>query len=196
MSPTRIVPISRVMLYSANIPERYWGASIRRIAGAPAFLAQLRHYLVNIHIYHQSGKGIYLFGTFSTGKTSIGVALLKEVMRRGGTAYFLSARNILRAAYDKDQTLDGDSFVRDRIREVDMLLLDDLGTEGFDSARPGGAVLEGVFRDRYDRALPTVVTSQHAPSSLGATYPRAIANIISRTMASLSIETDQWKDKK
>jgi len=181
-------------LYSAGIPERYWGASVKMIKEAP-FLKTLRSYLQYVHQQHQSGMGLYMYGTFSTGKTSAAVAILKEVMRRGGSAYFLSARRVLRAAYDGDQTIDGDGLVRDRIKQVDMLLFDDLGTEGFDAAKHGGAVLEGVFRDRYDKGLPTLVTSQHAPASMKATYPAAIANILNRILVALRVETDQWKPK-
>lgn len=195
LSSERIVRITRIALHTANIPERYWNVSLQQIIDAK-HKRQLIHYLLSVKQRVETGQGLYLYGNHETGKTSAGIALLKEVIRRGGTVYFICARRILDAIYDSEETPDGLDLVRNRLRDVDMLMLDDLGAEGFDPKKGGGAVLEGIFRDRYDQRLPIIVTSQYAPTNLMKTYTEAIVNIIRRTVTILKVQTEQWKGKK
>ena len=151
--------------------------------------------MAKIHEHVRDGRGLYIFGDFETGKTSAAVAILKEVIRRAGTPFYLKSRHILRAMYDNEETEDGMDLVKNRVGQADMLLLDDLGTEGFDSKKAGGAELEGVFRDRYDEGLPIMVTSNYAPTKVKNKYPRSIVNIIRRSCAVIQIETKQWATK-
>jgi len=185
----RVAAVTPLKLRMANIPDRYWDVSIKKMNPSPA-KGQLARYLLSIHEQAQIGRGLFIYGPFDSGKTSSAVSILKEAMRRNGTAYFLPARDILQAAYDNAEAPDGD-LVRYKIQQVDFLLLDDLGAEGFDSHKGGGAVLEGIFRDRYDRRLPIIVTSNYPPTKLRTAYTEAIVNIIKRIVAVVSLPT-KW----
>jgi DNA replication protein DnaC len=187
-----MMPVTRGTLHSAGIPERYWKVSLSKLEESDA-KKKLIKYLVTVHKRIAEGQGLFLYGGFETGKTSAGIAILKETIRRGGSVYFLRARHLLRAIYDNEETPDGLDLVRKRLREVDLLMLDDLGAEGFDSKNMGGAELEGVFRDRYDRNLPILVTSNYAPEKLKTKYTEGIVNIIRRTVTVIQIKTAQWK---
>lgn len=193
LSSKRIVPITRVSLHAAGIPDRYWGTSLQTIKDSD-HKKKLIRYLTTVHERVDKGKGLYIYGGFETGKTSAAVAIMKEVIRRGGSAYFLRSRHLLRAIYDNEETPDGLDLIRRRLQEVDILCLDDLGAEGFNAKKGGGAELEGVFRDRYDARLPILVTSNYAPQKLPTIYPEAIVDIIRRTVAVIQIETTQWKE--
>lgn len=195
LSPNRQYPLSRASMLNAGVPELYWNASLAAMADSP-FQKRLMQYLVKIHEHVSAGRGLYLCGDFETGKTYAAVALLKEVLRRGGTAYFLKAKNVLRAIYEDEETVDGMALVKNTIKGVDLLVLDDLGQEGFDPKKHGGAELEGVIRDRYDWKKPVIVTSNRAPSALKGVYTEAFVNILRRTVLVVTIQTDQWKGSK
>jgi len=191
LSPNRIAKVTRVALHSAGVPERYWRVSLEQIEDSP-HKKKLFRYLKTLHLQVEKGQGLYVFGGFETGKTSAAVAILKEVIRRGGQPFFMRMRHLLRAVYDNEETPDGLGLIRHRMQQVDLLVLDDLGSEGFSSKKGGGAELEGVFRDRYDRCLPIVVTSNYAPPKLTEVYTEAIVNIIKRTVAIVEIKSTQW----
>lgn len=193
LSDKRRYPLTRTALHLAGIPERYWGASLKALDDSP-FKESLLAYLRKVHLYVERGRGLYLHGDFETGKTSAAVAIGKEVLRRGGSLYYLKAREVLRVIYDAEETEDGNGLIRNVIRRVDLLILDDLGAEGFDPKKFGGAELEGIIRDRYDARRSVLVTSNQAPQQLTDKYTKAFTNILRRTTATLRLKTAQWKE--
>lgn len=195
LSEQRRFPLTRTALHVSGIPERYWIASLLPIEDSP-YKENLKRYLSKVHIYVEKGRGLFLHGDFETGKTFAAVAIGKEVLRRGGTIYFLKARDILRVVYDGEETEDGSNLIRNQIKKVDLLILDDLGAEGFDPKKFGGAELEGIIRDRYDARCPIIVTSNQSPKQLEEKYTKAFVNIVKRTVDVLCVKTTQWKGKK
>jgi DNA replication protein DnaC len=194
LSDKRVYPVTRVALHMAGVPERYWTASLAPLAESPQ-RKKLISFLTKVHRFAKDGRGLYVHGPFETGKSFAAVAIGKEVIRRGGTFYFLKARDVLRVIYDMQETEDGNNLVRNVIRRVDLLILDDLGQEGFDPKKHGGAELEGVLRDRYDAKKSIIVTSNHSPKQLTERYTDAFTNILRRTVDTIMLNTDQWKGK-
>jgi len=191
ISPIRLNKVTRVSLHAAGVPERYWLVSLSQMQESES-QKKLVGYLQTVHAQIEKGQGLFIYGGFETGKTSAAVAIIKEVLRRGGSSYLMRSRHLLRAIYDNEETPDGLELIRHRMQKVDLLVLDDLGAEGFDSKKGGGAELEGVFRDRYDRSLPIIVTSNYSPDKLKPVYTEAIVNIIRRTVAVVKMDSKQW----
>lgn len=192
LADKRVVPVTRTMLHASAIPERYWTASLQKLEDS-LHKKKLVRYLVTIADQVSKGQGLFIYGVAGTGKTSAGVAVMKEVIRRGGSTFFVSARHLLRAMYDNEETPDGLDLIRHRMRQVDLLMFDALGTEGFNAKGKGGAELEGLFCDRYDVHKPVLITSKYAPTKLKNVYPEAIVSIVRRTVAVVRIQTKQWK---
>jgi DNA replication protein DnaC len=191
----RMYPVTRAALHRAGVPERYWTASLAPIAEEAAYRQRLVKYLVQVHNHLHNGKSLYLHGGFASGKSFAAVAVLKEAIRRGALCYFLKARDVLRVIYDQEETVDGTDSVRNVIRKVDLLVLDDLGAEGFDPKKHGGAEMEGIVRDIYDSKRTIIVTSNRAPKQLSDSYPESFRNILKRTVEQILLKTTQWKGK-
>lgn len=190
----RRYPVTRAALYSAGVPERYWTASLLPLEES-THKKHLVSFLTKIHRFVEQGRGLYIHGPFETGKTFAAVAIGKEVLRRGGSFYFLKARDVLRVMYENQETVDGTAIVRNVIRRVDLLILDDLGQEGFDPKKHGGAELEGILRDQYDAKSSILVTSNHSPKQLSEKYTDAFTNILRRSVDTIFLKTSQWKGK-
>jgi len=194
LADKRGYPVTRAALIRAGVPERYWKASLRAIEDCP-HKKRLSRFLVDVHKHVQKGSGLYLEGDFESGKTSAAVALLKEVLRRGGSAYFLKAKDILRVVYDDMPSPDGMELAIRLVRDADLLVLDDLSAEGFNPKKGGGAELEGIVRDRYDTNRSLLVTSNRPAKALLEHYTQAFVNILRRTVSVIKIETAQWETK-
>lgn len=76
---------------------------------------------------------VVLSGERGTGKTSLALAIMAQLMRQGQTCMFVSTAELLRLVNDKYEAPD----VRERLmyitkdmKAVDVLILDDFGTEG------------------------------------------------------------------
>jgi DNA replication protein DnaC len=121
-------------------------------------------------------ESLLIFGGFGRGKTGLAVACLKahvEGTQEG--ALFTTVPDLLdaiRRRYDRESRHDDDYDENDaddlveKVKTVAFLVLDDLGAE-----RVTDWVAERLFviiNARHDADLPTIVTSNLAPSELGA----------------------------
>lgn len=101
-------------------------------------------------------RGFALFGDVGTGKTHLVIALLKEMIRRHGIygkyAHVLTTFEMARLSFNTDQI-----NPIPLMREHDLLILDDLGSE-----RPTPWALEQVsfiVESRLSGCKPTIITS-------------------------------------
>lgn len=107
--------------------------------------------------------GLLFVGPPGTGKTHLGVGLLRELAsRKGARIVFAEQRQLLK---DLQSTFDGgagrnETDVLAPILEAEVLLLDDLGA-GRTTAWAQD-VMHDVLAHRYNRKLPTVMTTNRA----------------------------------
>lgn len=106
---------------------------------------------------------LILFGPVGSGKTGLAWGLVRELCERGVPARMLNFRDHLAATRNAFRTGDPPDLAA---RRVAVLCLDDLGAERpTDWARDELATL---VEERYQRELPTIVTSNYAPSEIAA----------------------------
>ena len=101
---------------------------------------------------------LVLTGPSGCGKTHLAVAVANRCIERGQTTFFIGVADLLdhlRATYSPDNPVSYDQLF-DQVRDVPVLVLDDLGTQ---SATPWAREkLFQVFNHRFNAALPTVIT--------------------------------------
>jgi DNA replication protein DnaC len=124
-------------------------------------------------------KSLYLFGTWGSGKTCVAFALIREIMSVKDCYYwpkYITAKkldSLLLAA----SRADGDTWEVEKYATADLLFIDDLdkvsGTDRFKNQ------LFEILNTRYQRSLPTIITSNARPQELGLIMDGAILSRMS-----------------
>ena len=103
-------------------------------------------------------QGIYLNGSFGSGKTYLVAALFNELAKQGYQSvitYFPEFLRSLKANFDDSEVY---NYQFDRVKYAPILLIDDIGAENLsDWARD--EVLQTILQYRMEEKLPTFFTS-------------------------------------
>jgi len=158
----------RVRGIASVIPSRYRGVSFERppvsdmerdmrsrhvVGAVRAFVTELEENLA-------AGNGLWLMGNTGTGKTTLGMLVAKEALAAGKTVAVYFTPKLLtqiRQTYQATDHEDAyDAFFK-RLTSVDLLYIDDLGSE-----RHTDWVVEQLYaliNERYENRRSMLVTS-------------------------------------
>lgn len=151
-------------------------------------------YLDDIETYRQDGVGITYSGYAGRGKTMLACIVANHAMAKGYTAHFLklSAHHqmYLRMFDLKDAWAKmGDEGAYEEWRDIqrrldtirkkiDFLVIDDVGKEHRTSSGFAEDGFDFLLRDRYDRGLPTIMTTNLPVSDWGKQYSPSMESFI------------------
>ncbi len=147
---------------SAVIPRRYQGVSFDRPPVTeidPTVVREVRRYVASIEERLDEGRGLWLSGDVGTGKTTLAMLVSKAALDRSRSVAIYSMPRLLaeiRKTYD-DSSERSYLELLERLVEVDLLHLDDLGVE-----RSNDWVLEqlyAVVNTRYEDKRAIVITT-------------------------------------
>ena len=129
----------------------------------PTQVREIRRYVGAIRENLDAGRGLWLTGSYGTGKTALAMIVSKAAIDAGRSVAIYSCPRLLgviRESIDGDGVLD---FL-DRLAAVDLLHIDDLGAE-----HRTEWVLEQLYtiiNTRYEDERATLVTSNLGPPEL------------------------------
>lgn len=137
-------------------------------------------YTDNVEGYLRSGMGAIIWGDKGTGKTLLSTMLAKTLVSQGVDCYSSTFHGMLEALSagwrDKD---DRDWFNR-RVRNADVLLVDDVGREkNKGTGSLGENALEEVLRHRTASAAPTIITTNDSPDRMRTEYGSHTMSLLS-----------------
>jgi DNA replication protein DnaC len=158
----------RVRGLASAIPPRYRGVSfdrppvsdMARDMKTRAVVNHVRTFTEELEENLSGGRGLWLMGNTGTGKTTLGMLVAKTALAAGMTVAVYFAPKLLtqiRQTYQATQSDDAyDAFFR-RLTSVDLLYIDDLGSE-----RRTDWVVEQLYalvNERYENQRSVLVTS-------------------------------------
>jgi DNA replication protein DnaC len=122
----------------------------------PAQVREVRGYVRGIDANIEQGRGLWLTGSYGTGKTALAMIVSKAAIDAGHTVAIYSCPRLLSVIRE---SIDGGGMLDflDRLAQVDLLHIDDLGAE-----RRTEWVLEQLYcivNTRYEEQRATLVTS-------------------------------------
>ena len=140
---------------------------------------------------------LFIFGPFGVGKTHLAVAAAAERERRGDEIFFAPVPDLLdylRATFAPDSNVAYDDLL-DRIKTVDLLVLDDMGAER--STPFAEDKLFQIINYRYERRLVTIITSSRVNDDIATFRPRIASRLSDRSVVSeLTIEVPDYRGGK
>lgn len=168
----------------ARVPKRYehcdFESYVTDLADGKIWTAQHAQSLKNARMLTQrfvaeypvsSEKGLLLMGPSGVGKTHLGVAALKELLKRGHAGIFCDYRELLKeiqASYNPASE-STEMKVLEPIRTTEILVLDDLG-----ASKPSAWVLDIiglVLNARYNEKRVTILTTNYFDEAATSTEP-------------------------
>lgn len=152
----------------------------------------------NFQAVKQSGRGIWLYGGFDTGKTYLAAAILKTLQSEGVLCTFTTMERILeelKATYNSAATATEQGVMASYVN-VDCLILDDF--TGIKSSRKGVESWASdrfceIIKRRHEQHLPTVITSRRSIKDLATDglLPREIVDKLVNKMVPLQLIESQ-----
>ena len=122
------------------------------------------------NIKRADGESLYLYGSAGLGKTYLCSALAERAMKNGHSVLYYSAFELFRVApSDMEELLS-------LLEEVDLLILDDLGTEYV--SEYSAALFFHIVNARINAKKKTVISSNLNLTDLATTYSTRVASRI------------------
>jgi DNA replication protein DnaC len=111
------------------------------------------------------GSNIIFSGKTGTGKTHLGKALLLRALIRGKTGLFIDAQDLVDRLFESQADRSTQRLLK-RWARLDIMLVDELGYLSLEPSQPNQ--LFRLLGMRYERHLPTIITSNLQPDELVA----------------------------
>jgi DNA replication protein DnaC len=159
----RMVARARLRGIDSVIPAKYRGISFERppVTQIDAFVVKrVRDFCDQLEENLGDGHGMWFFGNSGTGKTTLAMLISRTALEGGHSVAIYSLPKLLsriRQTYDAEPG--GQSYMAffERLATVDLLHVDDLGTE-----KQTEWVLEQLYaliNERYERQRSLVITT-------------------------------------
>ena len=185
-------------LMSHGIDRRYWNVSLEGIerdlpdnASIKRNYRYIKQYTANLENHIARGEGLILAGKYGTMKTTMAVAVLKhQLLDRHGGGYFVPMATLIDNLFSM-RARDREEAARyeHRLRTTPLLVIDDLGaentTQDFILAKT-----DSIITERYNRLLPTIITTNYSAADLQDTYGGRIIDRIKSTCYYLEFRGD------
>ena len=145
------------------IPARYRGVSFDRPPVTEineVVVNAVRDWTHSMQKNLDDGLGLWLMGDTGTGKTTLAMLVSKETLKAGHSVAIYSMPKLLariRATFDAAEGEESYAEFFERLCDVDLLHIDDLGAE-----KQTEWVLEQLYaliNERYERKRPIIVTT-------------------------------------
>lgn len=167
---SRDIARRRTARLEGRLPKRYEGVSFDRPPvpdierRAAVQVGEVRRYVREIESNLDSGKGLWLQGDIGTGKTTLAMIISKAALEADRSVAIYSLPRLLNLLRESMESSSGKLDLIERLTEVDLLHVDDLGAENTTDW-----VLEQLYsivNARYEAERAIIATTNLMPDEL------------------------------
>lgn len=156
------------LLDLTNIPEVLLECEMSKIKEFP-YKAKIQSYIDALPKIIKTRQGLLLWGNYGAGKSGLASIILKEAAKQEICGFWISCKQLPGYVIKETIWREGITFY-DRAQAVPILVLDELQIRE-DRVAFLESCVEDLLRIRVSKNKPTIMTTNHVPSSIKASYP-------------------------
>lgn len=189
MRPIRTT-LSNKNLINMGVPKALLDLSLEDLDLNEKILDYVQGYMDNIDNSFKYNKGLYLYGSNGTGKTSIASIIIKEAYRHRYTAKrmawvdYMTLYTRAWGCNNFELKMHTEDVIKD-IKDREFLVLEEIGKE--QDNKLAMTLLEDLLRHREDKGFPTIICTNLAPKSVVERYGASIESLIKGNMTPIKL---------
>ena len=160
---------------AANIPREYHDICLEHFFGSDKddVIPKVIDYIENFDDHYHYGLGLTFAGPYGTGKSFLMASILKEIVKQGRSAYFITFDEFVQhfgATWNDEASK---KLMQDTLKRVEVLGLDELKTDERNTNGFLSDALQAIIRHRTSNLLPTLITTNLTPDKQEAHFAKA-----------------------
>lgn len=124
----------------------------------------------------ESGS-ILMFGKTGLGKTHLSLAIANEILKKGYSVLYDSTINILYKIQKENFSFEKNTDMLDTVMEVELLILDDLGTEY--ENKMYNSTIYNIINTRLNKNKPTIISTNMDFMQIASRYDERVVSRLS-----------------
>ena len=189
MRPIRTT-LSNKNLINMGVPKALLDLSLEDLDLNEKILDYVQGYIDNIDNSFKYNKGLFLYGSNGTGKTSIASIIIKEAYRHRYTAKrmtwvdYMTLYTRAWGCNNFELKMHTEDVIKD-IKDREFLVLEEIGKE--QDNKLAMTLLEDLLRHREDKGFPTIICTNLAPKSVVERYGASIESLVKGNMTPIKL---------
>lgn len=189
MRPIRTT-LSSKNLINMGVPKALLDLSLEDLDLNEKILDYVQGYIDNIDNSFKYNKGLFLYGSNGTGKTSIASIVIKEAYRHRYTAKrmtwvdYMTLYTRAWGCNNFELKMHTEDVIKD-IKDREFLVLEEIGKE--QDNKLAMTLLEDLLRHREDKGFPTIICTNLAPKSVVERYGASIESLVKGNMTPIKL---------
>lgn len=171
--------------------RRLWSASIEKIPDTLPHRAMAQQFIGCMEERLKGGYGLLLHGPHGTGKTALAAILMREAYQRGAACLILPASDLTDAFFGADYN--EEKTVRCQMETVDLLVLDDVGSEH--CSEFSKSAVERIFRYRYHDKSSTILTTNVSLDTLWSRMSSGFQDLVMAVNTLVEVDGVAWRER-
>ena len=189
MRPIRTT-LSNKNLINMGVPRALLDLSLEDLDLNEKILDYVQGYIDNIDNSFKYNKGLFLYGSNGTGKTSIASIIIKEAYKHRYTAKrvtwvdYMTLYTRAWGCNNFELKMHTEDVIKD-IKDREFLVLEEIGKE--QDNKLAMTLLEDMLRHREDKGFHTIICTNLAPKSVVERYGASIESLIKGNMTPIKL---------
>ena len=189
MRPVRTT-LSNKNLINMGVPRALLDLSLEDLDLNEKILDYVQGYIDTIDNNFKYNKGLFLYGSNGTGKTSIASIIIKEAYKHRYTAKrmtwvdYMTLYTRAWGCNNFELKMHTEDVIKD-IKDREFLVLEEIGKE--QDNKLAMTLLEDLLRHREDKGFPTIICTNLAPKSVVERYGASIESLIKGNMTPIKL---------
>ena len=186
-------------LTQSGIPKDYWQYNLDNIHVDPSIIEQAKDFINNI----DKKASLFLWGENTTGKTTVACSIAQELIKSNMNCFYMLSSDVIDVLMSSSgfnsSNEDENSMVRNRLKEVDILIIDDIFDKNkslYWNSQSNNLILgqwDYLIRYRCSHNKKNIFTSNVDTTKIYIDFGKSISELLERNFKFIKFEDNGIK---